>query len=144
MKDLCSAVLDDPYAFTGNLGRDENFRQFVNLLPTTLGPVSDRTLSVSTLMEAQHHALAHLTDNIQVPPEWLTDIQMRVSQYNQAGDFLTVKGQSEDEFCLESGMTPTEIARMRRGEMTVGSFLRERPAVIIAPLLLVLKMRRVQ
>lgn len=141
---LHAAIMNDPFAHTGNLGRDESFQAFVNLLPTTLGELRTKRLTVATLMEAQHRALTYLVGNVKIPPDWLTDTQERVSQYAHAGEFLSVTNKSPDAFCLESGMTRAEIARMHQGHMTVDDLLLSRPAVIIAPLLLVLKARRMQ
>jgi len=121
------------------LGWDCYFRQFVEeSLPLLLQDISDETLTLEKLMEAQFlcaKGLANLAMHSS-SFERFEKIKHGLSQHEDAGTFLAIIGMDETTYWQRRpGLTDAEYQEVKHGQWTVQELLERRPALILAPCL---------
>jgi len=134
---IWSNLVNDPQVELGVLEQSDSFRQFVEEeLPFFLDEILGETLTLETLMEAQHRCVAELARNTILTHKKFEKIRSGLSQFRHAKIFLDTLGIPEDAYWQQRpGLRPSELQDVKNGYWTVKDLLKRRPALILAPVL---------
>lgn len=135
-KTIFQKLKEDPQVSLNLLEHNQNFRWFIEQVPEILSPMAEEIATINTVMEAQYRCVDHLLSLLPSKPKYLQGIRQSLSEYEDAKTFFWALGRTEESHLrMTPGLSDSEYEQFQLGLLTIGDLIKDRPAILLAPML---------